>query len=54
MEFLYSDINGKYKITGFNGECDIIEIPDSINGVKVTEIGDEAFNKFTRMKDDRK
>ena len=43
MEFLYSDINGKYKITGFSGECEIIETPDNINGITVTEIGDEAF-----------
>ncbi len=43
IEILYSKIENGIKIIGINGRASEIKIPEKINGITVTEIGDYAF-----------
>lgn len=42
-DFIYRIDNGSITITGYNGSEKDINIPEKINGLPVTAIGDEAF-----------
>jgi hypothetical protein len=42
-QFTYTTNNGTITITGYTGKDDWVFIPDMINGLLVTGIGDEAF-----------
>ena len=41
--FTYTEENGEITITGYEGEATVLEIPDSINGMPVVAIGENAF-----------
>jgi hypothetical protein len=40
---------GKYRITSYSGEDEVVEIPSTINGYPVTEIGATAFTANDRI-----
>ena len=42
-QFTFTTNNGAITITGYTGTSDALTIPDTINGLPVTSIGDEAF-----------
>ena len=42
-DFEYRTDNGSITVTGYNGSEKEINIPEKINGLPVTAIGDEAF-----------
>lgn len=41
--FKYTEENGEITITGYEGEATVLDIPDSINGMPVVAIGENAF-----------
>ena len=43
-QFTYTTNNGTITITGYTGPGGAVTIPDTINGLPVTSIGDYAFN----------
>ena len=43
QDFTYTNNNGAITITGYTGPGGVVTIPDTINGVPVTSIGDRAF-----------
>jgi hypothetical protein len=43
LNFTYTIENGKVTITGYNGSDSVVNIPESIEGYPVTEIGANAF-----------
>jgi len=43
-QFIYTTNNGTITITGYTGSNGDLTIPDTINGLPVTSIGDEAFD----------
>ena len=42
-QFNYTTTNGTITITGYTGSGGAVTIPDTINGLPVTSIGDWAF-----------
>jgi hypothetical protein len=48
-DFLYLDNNGTITITGYTGPGGDVTIPDMINGLPVTGIGDFAFEENSRL-----
>ncbi|MDR1398992.1 MAG: leucine-rich repeat domain-containing protein [Treponema sp.] len=42
-EFETAVANGQVTITGYHGDAQDVHIPDQINGLPVTAIGEEAF-----------
>ena len=46
---LYTTNNGTITITRYTGSGGDVTIPDTINGLPVTSIGDEAFSDFTSL-----
>jgi BspA type Leucine rich repeat region (6 copies) len=42
-QYTYTTNNGAITITGYTGTNDDVTIPDTINGLPVTSIGDQAF-----------
>ena len=42
-QFAYTTNNGTITITGYSGAGGSVTIPDTINGLPVTSIGDSAF-----------
>jgi hypothetical protein len=42
-QFTYTTTNGTITITGYTGPGGDVIIPDTINGLQVTSIGDRAF-----------
>lgn len=49
-DYTYTIIDNKATITGFSGEPVFIDIPDIIDGCRVTEIRDNAFYECTSLK----
>lgn len=49
-DFTYTITDNKASITGFKGEPIYIDIPDIIDGCRVTEIGDNAFYECTTLR----
>ena len=49
-EYTYSVIDNTVTITGFTGEPVFIDIPDTIDGCRVTEIRDNAFYECDTLK----
>ena len=41
--FKYTEENGEITITGYEGEATVLDIPESINGMPVVAIGENAF-----------
>lgn len=50
FEFGWKEVGKEYKITGYTGEEAILYIPDTFNGLPVTEIGVMAFNLCNNLK----
>jgi hypothetical protein len=48
-QFTYTTNNGGITITGYNGDGSVMVIPDTITGLPVTEIGDNAFRFNTTL-----
>src|SRR5688572_30005781 len=48
-QFSYTTINGTITITGYTGPGGAVAIPDTINGLPVTSIGDYAFTQRTSL-----
>ena len=48
-QFNYTTNNGAITITGYTGPGGDVTIPDTINGLPVTSIGDGAFSSCTRL-----
>lgn len=42
-KFYYEEIEGGLSITGYMEEVDILNVPESINGIAVTDLADSAF-----------
>jgi uncharacterized repeat protein (TIGR03803 family) len=49
IQCVYVITNGAVTITGFNGPGGVVNIPNSVNGLPVTCIGDGAFNNFFEL-----
>ena len=45
-EFTFKEKNGSIIVTGVSRITDLLDIPERINGLPVTEIGDAAFNEW--------
>lgn len=48
-EWSYEIVNGSVTVTGYNGKETDITIPETLDGVKVTAIGSEAFKSNTKL-----
>jgi hypothetical protein len=48
-QFTYTTVSGKITITGYTGPGGAVTIPDKINGLPVTSIGDYAFESCTNL-----
>ena len=48
-QFNYTTNNGTITITGYTGPGGAVAIPDTINGLPVTRIGDSAFDGETSL-----
>ncbi|HXJ55134.1 MAG TPA: leucine-rich repeat domain-containing protein, partial [Verrucomicrobiae bacterium] len=48
-QFNYTTENGTITLTGYTGPGGAVAIPDTINGMPVTRIGDLAFYNYTRL-----
>lgn len=49
-KFIYTETEGGIKIVSYDGEADIINIPENINGLKVVKIYDNAFYNNDNIK----
>lgn len=49
-KFTFKELEGSYIITGYTGSDKDLVIPSKINGVTVTEIGNDAFRDFNGKK----
>ena len=45
----YSVFNGEVTITGYRGRSTVIIIPDTIDGIPVTAVGDNAFSSLSEL-----
>lgn len=48
-EWSYEIVNGSVMVTGYNGNKSDITVPETIHGMKVTAIGNEAFKSNTNL-----
>jgi hypothetical protein len=48
-DFSYTTTNGQVAITGYIGSSAVVEIPDAIDSLPVTSIGDSAFLNHTSL-----
>ena len=50
-QFIYTNVNGSIKITGYTGSETDVSIPDTLAGLPVTAIGSSAFENNTKLTD---